>query len=101
MRRMATVLLAVFLCIVAVTMSHVRVSSAGKPKNFPPTPTPTLLPAAQADVAAASSDGLYYVSPGGSDSAGNGSLDSPWRTASYALDHGPSNGGFTVVLLDG
>ena len=101
MRRMATVLLAVVLCIVAVTMSHVRVSNAGKPKNFPPTPTPTLRPAAQPRVAVSSSDGVYYVSPGGSDSAGNGSLESPWRTVSYALDHGPSNGGFSVVLLDG
>jgi hypothetical protein len=99
MRRIATFLLAVILCIVAVTVPHVRVSNAGRPKNFPP--TPTLLPAEQPHGAPLSSDGAYYVSPGGSDSAGNGSLESPWRTVSYALDHGPSNGGFSVVLLDG
>jgi hypothetical protein len=60
----------------------------------PPTSTPTPVPPPP-------QDGVYYVSPGGSDSSGNGSQASPWKTAAYALDHGPSGGGFTVILMDG
>ncbi len=57
----------------------------------PPTATPTHTPVPSE----------YYVSPDGSDSRGDGSLENPWRTAAYALDNVPLDGGFTVFLLDG
>ncbi len=101
MKRMATVLLAVFLCIVVVAAAHVRVSSAGRLPRFLPTALSALAPARVANAAAPPKGDVYYVSPGGSDALGDGSLLSPWKTAAYALDHGPSGGGFTVVLLNG
>ena len=62
------------------------------PTDTPAPPTPTFTPV---------SGDVFYVSPSGSDSGGNGSRSNPWRTVGYALSHGPSGGGFTVLMMDG
>ncbi|MEJ2736610.1 MAG: right-handed parallel beta-helix repeat-containing protein [Anaerolineae bacterium] len=72
------------------------------PTNTPtstPTATPTNTPTATPTNTPVPSE--YYVSPGGSDSGGDGSRGNPWRTAAYALDTVRLDGGFTVFLLDG
>ena len=44
---------------------------------------------------------VYYVSTTGSDSTGNGSSSSPWKTLSYAVSHVPVVSGNTVHLNAG
>ena len=58
---------------------------------------PALLFLAQASKLSADT---FYLAPGGSDSAGNGSRQKPWRTMEYATGKVPDDGS-TVVLLDG
>ncbi len=42
---------------------------------------------------------VYYVSPAGSDTTGDGSYDNPWQTIVYAT--GMMSGGDTLILKDG
>nr|WP_302579022.1 hypothetical protein [Methanobrevibacter arboriphilus] len=45
---------------------------------------------------------VYYVSPDGDDTNGNGSIDAPFKTLKKAIDTGFANGVYvTVYLLDG
>ncbi|MBF4469426.1 MAG: Ig-like domain repeat protein [Methanobrevibacter arboriphilus] len=45
---------------------------------------------------------VYYVSPNGDDTNGNGSIDAPFKTLKKAIDTGFANGVYvTVYLLDG
>ncbi len=43
----------------------------------------------------------YYVSLTGSDSTGDGSSGTPWRTITYAVNHIPAAGGDTILVRDG
>jgi hypothetical protein len=54
---------------------------------------------AQAGSASAATN--YYVSPSGSDSTGNGTAGSPWKTIAYAAAHVPAGAGHTIVLAAG
>ncbi len=44
---------------------------------------------------------LFYVSPDGDDSSGDGSSAAPWATIDYAVAHIPSAGGDTIIVKDG
>lgn len=48
--------------------------------------------------AATSQAGVYHISPGGSDSTGNGTAASPWKTLSKAAQSVPDDG--STLLLD-
>lgn len=43
----------------------------------------------------------YYVSPSGSDTTGNGTQASPWKTVAYAASQVPGGLGHTIVLSAG